>query len=93
MSVPDVELVLGKDGTGLDSGLDPYTFIQAAQFCGVAPGDPPFGQTNGQMVDHFKLTNAWWVKFGVVKENTRPRRASTAACSRISTTAAIAADE
>ena len=74
MSVPDVELVIGKDGTGLDSGLDPYTFIQAAQFCGVAPGDPPFGQKNGQMVDHYKLTNSWWVKFGVVKENYPPEK-------------------
>jgi NitT/TauT family transport system substrate-binding protein len=69
MEVADVELVIGKDGTGLDSGLYPYTFIEAAQFCGSAPGDPPFGQKNGQMADHFKLTNSWWVKFGVVKEN------------------------
>ena len=68
MSVPDVELVIGKDGTGLDGGLYPYTFMEAARFCGVAPGDPPFGQTNGQMVDHYKLTNEWWVKFDVVKE-------------------------
>lgn len=72
MDVPDVELVIGKDGTGLDAGLYPYTFIEAARFCGVAPGDPPFGQTNGQMADHFKLTNSWWVKFGVVKEEYSP---------------------
>ena len=44
MSVADVDLVIGKDGNGLDSGLYPYTFIEAAQFCGVAPGNPPFGQ-------------------------------------------------
>ncbi len=68
MSVADVELVIGKDGTGLDSGLVPYTFTQAAQFCGAAPGDPPFGQKNGQLVEHFNTTNDWWVKFGVVKE-------------------------
>lgn len=74
MSVPDVELVIGKDGTGLDSGLYPYTFMEAAQFCGVAPGDPPFGQKNGQMVDHYKLTNSWWVKFGVVKEEYPPEK-------------------
>jgi NitT/TauT family transport system substrate-binding protein len=74
MSVPDVELVIGKVGTGVDSGLVPYTFLEAAQFCGVAPGDPPFGQKNGQMVDHFKLTNGWWVKFGVVKENYPPEK-------------------
>lgn len=74
MSVPDVELVIGKDGTGLDSGLYPYTFMEAARFCGVAPGDPPFGQKNGQMVDHYKLTNSWWVKFGVVKEEYPPEK-------------------
>ncbi len=74
MSVPDVELVIGKDGTGLDAGLYPYTFLEAARFCGVAPGDPPFGQTNGQMLDYFKLTNSWWVKFGVVKEEYPPEK-------------------
>jgi len=74
MSVADVELVIGKDGTGRDSGLVPYTFLEAAQFCGAAPGDPPFGQKNGQMVDHYKLTNSWWVKFGVVKENYPPEK-------------------
>lgn len=67
MSVPDVELVIGKDGTGLDGGLMPYTFLQAAQFCGAAPGEPPFGQKNGQLVEYYNLTNDWWVKFGVVK--------------------------
>lgn len=66
MSVADVELVIGKDGTGLDGGLYPYTFMEAARFCGVAPGDPPFGQTNGQMAEYYKLTNSWWVKFGTV---------------------------
>lgn len=74
MSVADVELVLGKDGSGLDSGLAPYTFIQAAQFCGAAPGEPPFGQKNGQLVEHYKLTNSWWVKFGVVKETYAPEK-------------------
>lgn len=66
MSVEDVELVIGKDGTGLDSGLYPYTFMEAARFCGVAPGDPPFEQANGQMAENYKLTNEWWVKFGTV---------------------------
>ncbi|MGD9742574.1 MAG: ABC transporter substrate-binding protein [Dongiaceae bacterium] len=68
MSVADVELVIGKDGSGLDSGLYPYNFMEAARFCGAAPGEPPFGQKNGQMDDYYKLTNEWWVKFGVVKE-------------------------
>jgi len=75
MSVADVELVIGKDGTGRDSGLAPYTFMEAAQFCGSAPGDPPFGQKNGQLIEHYKLTNSWWVKFGVVKDTYPPEKA------------------
>ena len=72
MSVADVELVLGKDGTSLDGGLYVYTFIEAAQFCGSAPGNPPFEQTNGQMSDHWKLVSEWWVKFGLIKEVKSP---------------------
>jgi NitT/TauT family transport system substrate-binding protein len=72
MSVADVELVIGADGTGLDGGLYPYTFQETARFCGSAPGEPPFGQTNGQMADHFRLTNEWWIKFGLMDEMIDP---------------------
>lgn len=72
MSVADVELVLGKDGTCLDGGLCPYTFLETARFCGSAPGEPPFGQTNGQMAEHFKMTNEWWIKFGLMTETFEP---------------------
>jgi NitT/TauT family transport system substrate-binding protein len=72
MTVEDVELVIGADGTCLDGGLCPYTFIETARFCGAAPGDPPFGQSNGQMADHFRLTNEWWVKFGLMTEMFEP---------------------
>lgn len=75
MSVADVELVIGKDGTGLDGGLYPFTFIEAARSCGVAPGDPPLGQKNGQIYEQFKLTNTWWVKFDLVKEMQDPAKA------------------
>ena len=37
MSLEDVELVIGKDGSGTDGGLYPYSFIETAQFCGSAP--------------------------------------------------------
>ena len=67
MSIADVELVLGKDGTGLDGGLYIYDFMEAARFCGSAPGDPPFGQSNGQMADHWNLVSEWWVKFGFIE--------------------------
>jgi NitT/TauT family transport system substrate-binding protein len=65
--VADVELVVGKDGSGLDGGLYPYTFLEAARFCGAAPGNPPFGQTNGQITAHWKLVNDWWKRFELVK--------------------------
>ena len=67
MKLPDVELVFGKDGTGLDGGLYVYDFMETARFCGVAPGEPPFQQTNGQMKDHFALLNTWWKRFGLIK--------------------------
>ena len=52
-----------KDGT-----LYMYTLEDTARFCGVAPGDPPFGQKNGQMADHWNLTQKWWIKFGFMTE-------------------------
>ncbi len=61
--VKDVEMVLGKDGSGTDGGLYPYTFTEAARFCGSAPGEPPFGQKNGQIYAHWRLVNEWWIKF------------------------------
>jgi len=72
MSLDDVELVLGKDGSGVDGGLYVYDFMEAARFCGVVPGDPPFGQKNGQVVDHWNLISDWWVKFGLIKEVKAP---------------------
>lgn len=72
MSVADVELVIGKDGSGKDGGLYPYSFLEAARFCGSAPGDPPFGQTNGQIEDHWRMTNEWWIKFGQMSETIEP---------------------
>lgn len=72
MPLADVELVIGKDGTGKDGGLYPYTLMESARFCGVAKGAPPFGQTNGQIADHFRLTNEWWIKFGQMTKTADP---------------------
>ena len=72
MSLADVELVLGKDGSRTDGGLYVYDFMEAAQFCGAAPGNPPFDQSNGQMVDHWNLVSEWWVKFGFIQEVSPP---------------------
>ena len=54
MLVADFEVVIGNNGTGRNSGIYAYTFIEAAKFCGLAPANPPFG-----MIDHYKLTNFW----------------------------------
>lgn len=67
-SIEDVELVIGKDGSSGDGGIYPFNWTEAAQFMGLAGGEPPFGK-NGQIADHWKLTNDWWIKFGVVKES------------------------
>ena len=74
MPVEDVELVIGKDGTGKDGGLYPYHFMESARFCGVAEGEPPSGQTNGQISDHFRMTNEWWIKFGQMTETIDPSK-------------------
>ena len=72
MSMDDVVMVIGADGTGKDGGLYPYTFLEAARFCGAAPGDPPFGQSNGQIEDHWRMTNEWWLKFGQMSKTVEP---------------------
>ncbi|MFA3918339.1 ABC transporter substrate-binding protein [Ruegeria hyattellae] len=72
MSIADVELVIGKDGTGLDGGLYVYDFMEAAQFCGSAPGNPPFDQVNGQMTEHWNLVSDWWVKFNLIEKAAAP---------------------
>jgi len=70
-SVADVSAILGDGSlTRVAANNDPangelymYSLEDTARFCGVADGDPPFGQTNGQLKEHWELTNDWWVKF------------------------------
>ncbi len=66
--VEDVELVIGASGTSEDGGIYPFNFTEAAQFLGLAEGTPPFGE-NGHIATHWKITNDWWIKFGMVKES------------------------
>jgi NitT/TauT family transport system substrate-binding protein len=61
----DVDWVLGTDGTSIDGALRMYGFMEAAQFCGVAPGEPPHGQANGQIWRTFTLTNEAWKSVGI----------------------------
>ena len=70
--VADVEAVIGTNGRFKEGGLYVYDLDQAARFMGVMDGEPPHGQSNGQIVDHFKLTNEWWKKFGLVEKTHDP---------------------
>jgi NitT/TauT family transport system substrate-binding protein len=47
-----------------DGGIYMYGLEQAAKFCGVIPGEAPFGQPNGQAEANWNTTNDWWIKFG-----------------------------
>jgi len=71
-SIEDVQGILGGENNPDDGTMYMYSLKEAAQFCGVAPGNPPFGQSNGQLADHFKLTNKWWVKFGLMDKTVDP---------------------
>ncbi len=73
-SVEDVSAILGDgsltrvaaDNDPKDGELYMYSLEDTARFCGVADGDPPFGQANGQLREHWELTNDWWIKFGFI---------------------------
>jgi NitT/TauT family transport system substrate-binding protein len=67
-----VELVIGADGTPKEDGLYVFGLEEAAQFMGVIDGDPPLEWKNGQITDHWTLTNEWWVKFGLNNDMVEP---------------------
>jgi len=69
--VADVELVIGKDGTPFDGGIWVFNLDEAARFMRVKDGAVPMGGANG-IQDHWKLTNEWWLKFGLMKETLPP---------------------
>lgn len=73
--VQNVQDLLGPDGVREKSLLWMYDFKESAAICGVAPGDPPFGQTNGQLFDVVKKINEWWLKFGLMKTTVAPEQA------------------
>ena len=71
-SVEDVRLILGGENNPEDGTLYMYSLEEAARFCGVTDGDPPFGQHNGQMKDHWELTNKWWINFELMDRTVEP---------------------
>lgn len=71
-AIEDVQGILGGENNPEDGTMYMYNIDEASRFCGVAEGEPPFGQTNGQMADHWRLTNEWWIKFGLMTETINP---------------------
>jgi NitT/TauT family transport system substrate-binding protein len=63
--VEDVEMVLGKNGNMLKGGIWVFDRNEAGRFMGLVPGELPLGMKNGQIADHWKTTNEWWLKFGL----------------------------
>ena len=72
VTVDDVRSILGGENNPDDGTLTMYSLEESARFCGVAEGDPPFGQRNGQINDHWTLTNTWWVAFGLMSGMVEP---------------------
>ena len=62
----DVEKVIGKDGSIYKGGIWVFSKEEAGRFMGLIPGDLPLGLSNGQIQEHWKTTNEWWIKFGQV---------------------------
>jgi NitT/TauT family transport system substrate-binding protein len=60
----DVAMVLGTDGRMLKGGVWAFDREEAGRFMGLVPGELPLGMKNGQIVEHWNTTNAWWVRFG-----------------------------
>ena len=73
-SIEDVQGILGGENNPEDGTLYMYSLEEAGQFCGVVPGSPPFGQKNGQMTEHWALTNNWWITFGLMDEKIAPEQ-------------------
>ena len=71
----DVEATIGTNGRYAEGGLYIYSLEDAARFMGVLVGKPPHDQVNGQIDDHFALTNEWWNKFGIVEGTYKPEQA------------------
>ena len=72
--VEDVERLLGPGADREKSLLAMFDFAESARSCGVMPGDPPYGQTNGQLFSVMKQVNAWWLKFGFMKTEVAPEK-------------------
>lgn len=65
--IEDVGWVVSTNGKEIEGGLYMYDFDEAARFCGVLDGAPPFGQANGGLVQTVADTNDWWIKLGMMK--------------------------
>jgi len=67
-SIPDVEAIIGATGEPKKGGIAIFGLEDSAKFMGVLAGEPMFELKNGQIKDHWELTNTWWEKFGMIKQ-------------------------
>lgn len=66
--VKDVVDVIGTKHEPFNAGIYVFDLQEAGSFMGVVPGNLPFGLTNGQIREHWKLTSDWWLKFKLIKK-------------------------
>ena len=52
-----------------------YDFDETARVCGALDGAPPFGLTNGSMVEVANFINQWWIRLGLQKQKYDSTRA------------------
>ena len=62
-SVEDVQGILGAEAVDCSVGGFYGPFLTAARFCGVAPGDPGIGLSNGGIRGAWDIYVEWWNKF------------------------------
>ncbi|MBN2906720.1 MAG: ABC transporter substrate-binding protein [Rhodobacteraceae bacterium] len=62
----DIGYVIGTNGKSFEGGIYMLDFDESARLCGVLEGEGPFGMANGSMAESIALTNAWWIKLGLM---------------------------
>ncbi len=72
LEIGDVEMVIGNTGQTQEGGIHIFDLDESARFMGLLEGDPPLGLSNGQIRDHWTLTNEWWERFGLVDTTLEP---------------------
>jgi NitT/TauT family transport system substrate-binding protein len=65
--IEDIGWVVSSNGKEIVGGLYMYDFDEAARFCGVLDGAPPFDQANGGLVKTVADINERWIKLDLME--------------------------